>query len=46
MDGKKLIGYICVLLNNQEKRLTDSNIVMQLRTMTQHELTTLANKDK
>lgn len=45
MDGKKLIEYICVLLDNQDKRLTDSNIVIQLRTMTQHELTTLVNKD-
>lgn len=44
MDGKKLIEYICELLDNQDKRLTDSNIVIQLRTMTQHELTTLVNK--
>jgi hypothetical protein len=46
MDGKKLIEYICVLLDNQDKRVYDSNIIMQLRTMTQHELTTLVNKDK
>lgn len=46
MDGKKLIEYICVLLDNQDKRLTDSNIIMQLRTMSDHTLKTLANKNE
>ena len=46
MDGKKLIEYICVLLDNQDKRLTDSNIIMQLRTMNEHTLKTLANKNE
>ena len=44
MNGEKLIQYTCVLLDNQDKRLTDSNIVMQLRTMTEHTLKTLVNE--
>ena len=43
MDGIKIIQHICVLLEKQDKRFTDSNIVMQLSTMTQHDLITLSD---
>ena len=46
MDGKKLIEYICGLLDNQDKRNTDSNIITQLRTMSEQTLKTLAIKNR
>ena len=46
MDGKELIKYICAILEKQNKRLYDSNIVAQLSQMSQYEIEALMNKSK
>ena len=43
MDGKKLIEYICTRLDNKNLRLTDSNIVIELRAMNKNDLSLIIN---
>lgn len=44
MDGNRLIDEICRLLDKEDRRLYDSNIIIRLREITQYELEQMMEK--